>query len=141
MTVTIIIDPNVRIEEGRTYSGFEDVLGTFVSDLREGDAVTVLEEESGLHGEAVIYAIDPDKELVFLTVDWGSLRAGAYTELFSYEPIVRTSSPPRYSVTPRVQPTFAVEPTSVGLHRRPLGDEPQEGTFTFTSGELLAANG
>lgn len=73
MSIEIIIDPNVRIEEKRTYAGFEDVVGGFVNDLQPGDAVTVVEEESDYIGSATVFDIDVAKQLVYLTVDWRSL--------------------------------------------------------------------
>jgi hypothetical protein len=74
VTIEIIIDPNVRVAGNRTYGGFEDVLGGFVGDLSPGDPVTVLEEESGVIGEATVYEINYEKQLVYLEVDWASLR-------------------------------------------------------------------
>ena len=74
MSIEIIIDPNVRVAGNRTYGGFEDVLGGFVEDLAPGDPITVLEEESDVIGDGVVYEINHDKQLVYLSVDWSSLR-------------------------------------------------------------------
>ena len=74
MSVEIVIDPNVRVEGGRTYAGFEDVVGGFVGDLRPDMPVTVAEEEADLIGEATIHSIDRDRQLIYLTVEWSSLR-------------------------------------------------------------------
>ena len=71
MTVRILIDLNVRVEGNRTYAGFEHVRGSGV--LSTGVSVEVLEEESGLVGQATITDIDPERELVYLEVDWSSL--------------------------------------------------------------------
>ncbi len=74
MTIEIIIDPNLRIEGNRTFAEFADVTGGFVADLRPGDHVLVVEEETDIIGDATIYAIDPQNELIDLTVEWASLR-------------------------------------------------------------------
>ncbi|WP_167096869.1 hypothetical protein [Mycobacterium sp. DL592] len=73
MSIEIIIDPNVRVADNRTYSGFEDVLGGFVEDLVPGAPVVVLEEESDVVGNATVYEVDYEKELIYLTVNWSSL--------------------------------------------------------------------
>jgi len=74
VTIEIIIDPNLRIEGNRTFAEFADVMGGFIDDIRPGDRVIVLEEETDVIGDATVYAIDPEKELIDLTVDWTSLR-------------------------------------------------------------------
>lgn len=74
MTIEIIIDPNLRIEGNRTFAEFTDVMGGFVNDIQPGDRVLVVEEETDIVGDATVYAIDREKELIDLTVDWPSLR-------------------------------------------------------------------
>ncbi len=69
----IAIDPNVRVRGNGTYAGFEDVDGPLALHL----PVQVHEPESGLVGTGVITEIDPARELVYLSVDWSSLRAEA----------------------------------------------------------------
>lgn len=70
MTVTVDIDLNVRVRNGETYTGLEDVDGP----VETGQTVRVREPESGLIGAGRITEIDPDAGLVYLTVDWGSLQ-------------------------------------------------------------------
>jgi hypothetical protein len=74
MSTEIIIDPNVRTAGNRTYAGFEDVRGGFVDDLSPGDAVTAVEEESDVIGEAVVCEVNHEKHLIYLDVDWSTLR-------------------------------------------------------------------
>ncbi|MGA7055283.1 MAG: hypothetical protein WBZ37_29270 [Mycobacterium sp.] len=74
MTIEIIIDPNLRIEGNRTFAEFTDVMGGFINDIQPGDRVIVVEEETDIIGDATVYAIDREKELIDLTVDWPSLR-------------------------------------------------------------------
>jgi hypothetical protein len=74
MSMEIVIDPNVRVEGNRTYAGFEDVLGGFVSDLHPGGHVTVVEEESDVVGDATVYSVDIGRQLIYLTVQWQTLR-------------------------------------------------------------------
>jgi hypothetical protein len=69
----IHIDPNVRIRGGMTYAGLEDISGP---RPEPGDNVTVVEIESGLVGHATVDSIDDDKQLIYLDVDWASLRDG-----------------------------------------------------------------
>lgn len=73
MSLEIVIDPNVRVEGDRTYAGFEDVVGGFISDLAPELHVTVVEEETDVIGKAVISSVDRDRQLVYLAVDWSSL--------------------------------------------------------------------
>jgi hypothetical protein len=95
MTVEIVIDPNVRVEGQRTYAGFEDIIGGFIYDLRVGDQVTVMEEESDVVGAATIYEIDVDRQLVYLTVEWESLHQRTLAERVAarsrFIPLVRAS--------------------------------------------------
>ncbi|MEU4224258.1 hypothetical protein AB0F17_08195 [Nonomuraea sp. NPDC026600] len=67
------IDPNVRVRGDNTYTGFEDVEGE-AADLHLGEVVTVYEPESGLRGFGSVVDVDLDRRLVFLAVDWSSLR-------------------------------------------------------------------
>jgi hypothetical protein len=66
----IAIDPNVRIRGNATYAGFEDVEGP----MAVGEQVEVYEAESGLTGEGRVTEIDADRKLVYLSVDWSSLK-------------------------------------------------------------------
>ena len=94
MTVEIIIDPNVRTTGNRTYAGFEDVRGGFVDDLSPGDAVTVVEEESDVVGEAIIDQVNHHNHLIYLQVEWSSLRPRPQVRPFSLRamsPLVRSS--------------------------------------------------
>ncbi|MFC9761664.1 hypothetical protein [Rhodococcus jostii] len=69
MTITIVIDPNLRVGDNNTLAGFDDVIEGS-SDLVAGLHVGVLEPESGLFGDARIVRIDHGKKLVELAVDW-----------------------------------------------------------------------
>lgn len=89
MSIEIIIDPNVRTEGNRTYGGFEDVRGGFVDDLSPGDQVTVVEEESDVIGEATVYQINPERRLVYLVVNWSSLRPRPRVVIDVSVPLVR----------------------------------------------------
>jgi hypothetical protein len=64
------IDPNVRVRGNQTFVGVED----FEGQLTIGQQVRVYEEESGLEGDAVVTDFDEDKQLLYLRVDWPSLR-------------------------------------------------------------------
>lgn len=68
------IDPNIRVQGGRTLADFDDVEGFDASDLHVGEAVTVYEPESGLRGMGSVVEVDPGRRLVVLDVDWPSLR-------------------------------------------------------------------
>ncbi len=69
---TIEIDPNVRVRGNCTYAGFEDIVGEH--QFAVGDDVEVVEPEADLAGQGRILEIDVVKELVYLAVDWSSLR-------------------------------------------------------------------
>lgn len=80
MRTRIAIDPNVRLKGNETYAGFEDVQD--VQDVPDvGDEVEVWEPESRVVGFGRVTAIDNDRRLIYLTVDWASL---------SEDPIVTT---------------------------------------------------
>ena len=70
MRTKVVIDPNVRVRGQLTFAGLEDVKGP----LRVGQAVDVFEPESGLVGEGRVVEIDPAHGLVYLSVDWASIR-------------------------------------------------------------------
>src|SRR5437016_2086023 len=64
------IDLNVRVRGNDTFVSFEDVSGP----IAVGESVEVYESESGVSGEGKVTEIDGDRELVYLSVDWSSLR-------------------------------------------------------------------
>lgn len=66
----IEIDPNVRLRHDLTMSGFEDVQG----EIKAGEWVDVYESESGLEGRGLVSWVDEGRRLVYLAVDWSSLR-------------------------------------------------------------------
>lgn len=70
MPTRVRIDLNVRVRGNGTYAGLEDVDGP----LAVGDVVQVFEPESGLEGEGCVTEVDQETHLVYLTVDWESLR-------------------------------------------------------------------
>ncbi len=69
----IAIDPNVRVRGNGTYAGFEDVQGA-LTGLQVGDAVEVFERESDLTGEGRVTEIDLARRLVYVSVEWSTLR-------------------------------------------------------------------
>lgn len=70
MITRIEIDPNVRVRGNGTYAGFEDVEGPLVL----GQAVEVYESEADIVGAGKITEIDAARQLVYLSVEWSSLR-------------------------------------------------------------------
>jgi hypothetical protein len=105
MSIEIVIDPNVRTSRNRTYAGFEDVRGGFIDDLLNGDAVTVVEEESDVIGEAFVDEINEQKQLIYLNVQWSTLRP---------RPQVQAAVPPT-GVWALVRATLTSSPQSLGL--------------------------
>ncbi|MBL3743437.1 Uncharacterised protein [Mycobacteroides abscessus subsp. abscessus] len=66
----VMIDPNVRVAGGLTFSGFEDVIG----DLPDhGDRVAVREPESGITGFGTVERVDFADRLIYLAVEWAAL--------------------------------------------------------------------
>lgn len=76
MITRIEIDPNVRTRGNQTYSGFEDVVG----DLMIGAGVEVFESEASIVGFGRITDINVEHRLVYLAVDWSSLRVAPLVE-------------------------------------------------------------
>lgn len=66
--VLIAVDPNVRVQESWTYAGFEDIQGKFA--IRITDHVLAWEREDDIVANAWVAAIDWDRSLVYLIVDW-----------------------------------------------------------------------
>ena len=64
------IDLNVRVRGNDTFVGFDDLSGP----VSVGELVEVYESESGVSGEGRVTEIDGDRELVYLSVDWPSLK-------------------------------------------------------------------
>ena len=67
----IMIDPNVRVEGDLTFSGFEDVRGAMPT---VGQRVLVREPESNLVASGTVARVDSDDSLIYIRVEWGSLR-------------------------------------------------------------------
>lgn len=70
MITRVQIDPNIRVENNWTFAGEEDVLGPII----EGADVEVFEPEADLVGVGRIERYDPEYGLVYLSVDWPSIR-------------------------------------------------------------------
>jgi hypothetical protein len=70
MSARVQIDPNVRVRGNGTYVGFEDLHGV----ITQGQEVAVYEQESGLNGRGRVTEIDIVRRLVYLAIDWPSLR-------------------------------------------------------------------
>jgi hypothetical protein len=64
------IDLNVRTSLNWTFVGFEDVDGP----ISEAAEVEVYESESGVTGRGRIARIDHLRKIVYLEVDWASLK-------------------------------------------------------------------
>ncbi|MHA7176941.1 hypothetical protein ACX80D_09815 [Arthrobacter sp. Sr24] len=71
MTVVVTIDPNVRVNGNKTYAAFEDVRG---GDAHINDHVRVQVDETDLVGNGVVSSLDWESRLVYLEVDWSSIR-------------------------------------------------------------------
>lgn len=67
------IDLNVRGSMNRTIVGFEDIDGAD-SDISEAAEVEVYESESGAIGRGRIARIDYLRRIVWLDVNWASLK-------------------------------------------------------------------
>lgn len=68
------IDLNVRVAGHLSYAGLEDLVpeGSAVS---LGEQILAWEPGSGMVADAVVHAIDEDTQIVYLDVDWQSLRS------------------------------------------------------------------
>lgn len=66
------IDLNNRVRGNWTVAGLEDA----DVPVRVGDDVEVFEPESGVVGTGRVEDIDSDKRLLYLSVDWSTLREG-----------------------------------------------------------------
>lgn len=64
------IDLNVRVRGNWTYTGLEDADGP----VEVGDIVQVFEPESGLEGHGRVEEVDEARQLIYLSVDWASVR-------------------------------------------------------------------
>ncbi len=67
----IEIDLNVRVRNDETFSAFRHIHGAVPS---EGDLVDVIEPECGLGGSAVVTEVNYVKGIIYLAVEWASLR-------------------------------------------------------------------
>jgi hypothetical protein len=75
VTTRVQIDLNVRVRGNQTFAGFEDVEPReAVSEDLIGAHVIAYEPESGVSGDGRVTEIDPASRLVYLDVDWRSLR-------------------------------------------------------------------
>lgn len=66
----VMIDPNVRVAGGLTFSGFEDVKGPLP---KPGQRVLVREPEANLVASGIVDRIDYADRLVYLAVNWEAL--------------------------------------------------------------------
>jgi hypothetical protein len=66
----IMIDPNVRVSGGLTFSGYEDVRGPMPA---EGQQVLVREPEANLVAIGIVDRIDEEDRLIYVAVDWAQL--------------------------------------------------------------------
>lgn len=70
MTTRVEIDLNVRVRGNETYAGLEHVHGP----IEVGQDVLAWESEDDIVGHATVTDIDMRRRLVYLAVDWRSLR-------------------------------------------------------------------
>lgn len=70
MSARVAIDLNVRVRGNDTYAGLEDVEG----QISLGAAVEVYEPETGVIGQGRVNEIDLRRRLVYLSVEWNSIR-------------------------------------------------------------------
>lgn len=66
----IMIDPNVRVSGGLTFSGYEDVRGPMPV---AGQQVLVREPEANLVAVGTIDHFDVNDRLIYVAVDWTQL--------------------------------------------------------------------
>lgn len=66
----IMIDPNVRVSGGLTFSGYEDVRGPVPS---RGQQVLVREPEANLVAVGTVDHVDENDRLIYIAVDWTQL--------------------------------------------------------------------
>jgi hypothetical protein len=66
----VMIDPNVRVAGGLTFSGFEDVRGPMPL---AGQEVLVREPEANLVAIGVVDHLNDEDRLVYVRVDWTQL--------------------------------------------------------------------
>jgi len=66
----IMIDPNVRVSGGLTFSGYEDVRGPMPV---AGQQVLVREPEANLVAVGTVEHLDENDRLVYVAVDWAQL--------------------------------------------------------------------
>jgi hypothetical protein len=78
--IRILIDPNVRVRDNQTFVSMKQVQGVVVT----GASVEVYEEETGAVGAASVTEVDSTRGLVYLAVDWPSLRVPKQSILANY---------------------------------------------------------
>lgn len=71
-TARVAIDLNIRVRGNQTYAGYEDVEGVVMS----GSLVEVWEPESEIAGVGIVTSVDARTRLVYLAVDWTSMKPG-----------------------------------------------------------------
>lgn len=76
----IAIDPNVRIENNWTFTGFGDVFGD-VDALEPDDWVTAMWQETDHIFDAKVVCLDFERRLITLAVDWKSARKDDVPEI------------------------------------------------------------
>lgn len=102
MTVIVDIDPNVRVRHNWTYASFGDIHG---GAAHVDDIVHVHVEETDLHGVGRIVDVDWDKKLIYLEVDWASIRPGPLQAPTSVWTVIHPFAGAFWSRTPIVSGT------------------------------------
>lgn len=72
VTHAVTIDINVRLGGSATYCGYEDIADGV--QLHRGERVWVMGDETDLVGWGTVTSLDAQKRLVYLDVDWPSMR-------------------------------------------------------------------
>jgi hypothetical protein len=80
-SVSIVIDPNVRVRGDRAFSGYEDIKpgsATFTrlpdGLVRVGDKVLAVESEDRICTEAEVIGLNREHRLIYLKADWHGWR-------------------------------------------------------------------
>lgn len=117
MTIEIAIDPNVRVAGNLTYAGFEDLIHGSADTIAPGEAVIVREVEADLVGCGIVTGIETDKQLIFLLVDWPSIRPASAppVNFGAWAALIATRAPETFggNTAAMPQPTWR-------KHRAPL---------------------
>lgn len=100
------IDLNVRVRGNWTFSGVDDADGP----IHVGDFVEVYEGETGACGSGRIEEIDYERGLIYLSVDWASIRLPEPVRFWTLQGSFAQGVTVRRAVTRCVPPAPVHEP-------------------------------